>query len=88
MEGKTVLNQLENWIIKFELQNGTPTMYEIKSQIDMFKEKEKEAIIEAWNESEEHKHLREINRIIKNKEDRYTCFRDAEHYYNTKYNNK
>lgn len=45
---KTALNQLEDWILKFEKQNGTPTMCEIKAQLEMFKEVEKEIIIEAF----------------------------------------
>lgn len=40
---KTVLNQLEKWILDYEKVNGTPTMCEIKAQIEMFKEVEKQA---------------------------------------------
>ena len=46
---KTALNQLEEWILKFEKVNGTPTMCEIKAQIEMFKKVEKEQIIEAYD---------------------------------------
>ena len=46
---KTALNQLEDWILKFERQNGTPTMCEIKAQLEMFKEIEKQQIVEAVN---------------------------------------
>jgi hypothetical protein len=42
---KTALTQLEDWIERYEKVNGTPTMWEIKSQIDMLKEIEKEHII-------------------------------------------
>ena len=44
---KTALTQLEDWIERYEKVKGTPTMFEIKSQIDMFKEVEKKQIIEA-----------------------------------------
>ena len=44
---KTALTQLEDWIEKYEKVNGTPTMWEIKSQIDMLKEIEKEHIISS-----------------------------------------
>lgn len=45
---KTALNQLEEWILKFEKVNGTPTMCEIKAQIEMFKEVEKEQLTQAY----------------------------------------
>ena len=44
---KTALNQLEKWILDYEKVNGTPTMCEIKAQIEMFKEVEKEQIMQA-----------------------------------------
>lgn len=44
---QTALTQLEKWIIKFEETNGTPTMCEVKAQIEMFKEIEKEQIEKA-----------------------------------------
>ena len=44
---KTALNQLEKWVLDYEKVNGTPTMCEIKSQIEMFKEVERNQIIEA-----------------------------------------
>lgn len=50
---KTVLNQLEKWIFDYEKVNGTPTMCEIKAQIDMFKKIEKEQIIKAFDEGYE-----------------------------------
>lgn len=45
---KTALNQLEEWILKFEKVNGTHTMCEIKAQIEMFKEVEKEQLTQAY----------------------------------------
>jgi len=50
---KTVLTQLEKWISDFEKVNGTPTMCEIKAQIDMFKEIEKEQIVKAFEKGYE-----------------------------------
>jgi hypothetical protein len=50
---KTVLNQLEKWISDHEKVNGIPTMFEIKAQIDMFKEIEKEQIVKAFDEGYE-----------------------------------
>jgi hypothetical protein len=44
---KTALTKLENWITKFEKIKGTPTICEIKAQINMFKEIEKEQIEKA-----------------------------------------
>ena len=44
---KTALNQLEKWVLDYEKVNGTPTMCEIKAQIEMFKEVERNQIIEA-----------------------------------------
>ena len=51
---KTALNQLEDWILKFERQNGTPTMCEIKAQLEMFKEVERTQIIDAHINGCEH----------------------------------
>lgn len=47
---KTVLHQLEDWIEKFEKVNGTPTMCEIKAQIEMFKELEKQQTVNIKSE--------------------------------------
>ena len=44
---QTALTQLEKWIVKFEETNGTPTMCEVKAQIEMLKEIEKEQIMNA-----------------------------------------
>jgi len=38
---KSAMNQLEKWILDYEKVNGSPTMCEIKSQLEMFKEVEK-----------------------------------------------
>ena len=46
---QTALTQLEKWIIKFEETNGTPTMCEVKAQIEMLKEIEKEQIVNAYS---------------------------------------
>lgn len=46
---KTVLYQLEKWISDYEKINGTPTMCEIKAQIDMLKDLEKEQIVNAFD---------------------------------------
>ena len=51
---KTALNQLEKWILDYEKVNGTPTMCEIKAQIEIFKEVEKQQIIDACNDTEEY----------------------------------
>ena len=50
---KTVLNQLEKWIFDYEKVKGTPTMCEIKAQIEMFKEIEKEQIVKSFDEGYE-----------------------------------
>lgn len=47
---KTALTQLEKWIVKFEETNGTPTMCEVKAQLEMFKEMEKEQIEKSFDE--------------------------------------
>lgn len=44
---QTAITQLEKWILKFEETKGTPTMCEVKAQIEMFKEIEKEQIEKA-----------------------------------------
>jgi hypothetical protein len=49
----TALNQLSKWILDYEKVNGTPTMFEIKLQIEMFKEIEKKQIIEARQDGHE-----------------------------------
>ena len=46
---KTALTQLEKWILDYEKVNGTPTMCEIKAQIEMLKEIEKEQIVNAFS---------------------------------------
>ena len=46
---QTALTQLEKWIIKFEETNGTPKICEVKAQIEMFKEIEKEQIVNAYS---------------------------------------
>ena len=45
---QTALTQLKQWIVKFEKVNGTPTICEIKAQIEMFKKIEKDQIIDAY----------------------------------------
>lgn len=50
MNQHTALTQLEKWIIKFQETKGTPTMCEVKAQIEMFKEIEKEQITDAYIE--------------------------------------
>jgi hypothetical protein len=45
---QTPMQELEKWIFNYEKTNGTPTMCEIKAQIEMFKEKEKQVIIDAF----------------------------------------
>ena len=45
---KSAMNQLEKWILDYEKVNGTPTMCEIKAQIEMFKEVEKEQLIQSY----------------------------------------
>lgn len=44
---ETALNQLLKWILKYEEANVTPTLREIKAQIEMFKEVEKQQIIDC-----------------------------------------
>lgn len=51
---KTALNQLENWILDYEKVNGTPTMCEIKAQLEMFKEVERTQIIEAHEDGHDY----------------------------------
>ena len=51
---KTALNQLEKWILDYEKVNGTPTMCEIKAQIEMFKEVERTQIIEAYEDGHDY----------------------------------
>ena len=45
----TVLNQLEKWILDYEKVNGTPTMCEIKAQLETFKYLEKEQLRDAYS---------------------------------------
>jgi hypothetical protein len=47
---KTALNQLGKWILDYEKVNGTPTICEIKVQLEMFRDVEKEQITEAFNQ--------------------------------------
>ena len=47
---QTALTQLKKWIVKFEETNGTPTMCEVKAQIEMLKEIEKDIITEAYSQ--------------------------------------
>lgn len=46
----TALTQLEKWILDYEKVNGTPTMCEIKAQLEMFKQIEKEQITYSYIE--------------------------------------
>jgi len=47
---KSAMNQLEKWILDYEKVNGTPTMCEIKAQLEMFKEVEKQQIKQAYKD--------------------------------------
>ena len=47
---KSAMNQLEKWILDYEKVNGTPTMCEIKTQLEMFKEVEKQQIKQAYKD--------------------------------------
>lgn len=44
MNGKTALKQLEYWIEQYYRINGTPTLHEIKSQINLLKDYEREQL--------------------------------------------
>ena len=42
------LTKLQKWILKFEETNGSPTISEVKAQIEMLKEMEKQQIEDAY----------------------------------------